>query len=185
MKKASGVVIALALAGITVQPAFSANVKITPLGSHDGEFCALDRALIFEDPDGTRILYDAGRTVRGADDPRLGKIDAVLLSHVHGDHLGDIHQAAANAGDCGKRGLLARLCPVTTHGPRHVRRNRLTIRRLGAEGSHDGAGQGSRSTQNPPPDGTSTASGRRSNVAMRWMPSRSAIAIRTPSMRRG
>ena len=78
----------------------AANVKITPLGSHDGEFCAADRALIFEDPDGTRILYDAGRTVRGADDPRLGKIDAVLLSHVHGDHLGDVHQAAANAGTC-------------------------------------------------------------------------------------
>ncbi|GAA4030268.1 MBL fold metallo-hydrolase [Actimicrobium antarcticum] len=78
----------------------SATVRITPLGSHDGEFCAADRALIFEDPDGTRILYDAGRTVRGGSDPRLGKIDAVLLSHVHGDHLGDIHQAAANAGTC-------------------------------------------------------------------------------------
>ena len=46
-------------------------VRITPLGSHDGEFCALDRALLLEDPDGTRILYDVGFTVRGADDPRL------------------------------------------------------------------------------------------------------------------
>ena len=80
----------------------AANVNITPLGSHDGEFCRLDRALIFEDPDGTRILYDAGRTVRGSDDPRLGKIDAVLLSHVHGDHLGDRHADAANAGTCAK-----------------------------------------------------------------------------------
>ncbi|MDX1344940.1 MAG: MBL fold metallo-hydrolase [Sedimenticolaceae bacterium] len=78
------------------------SVKVTPLGSHDGEFCRFDRALIFEDPDGTRILYDAGRTVRGADDPRLGQIDAVLLSHVHGDHLGDRHQAEANAGSCEK-----------------------------------------------------------------------------------
>lgn len=78
----------------------TAAVKITPLGSHDGEFCAYDRALVLEDPDGTRILYDAGRTVRGADDPRLGTIDAVLLSHVHGDHLGDVHQAEANAGTC-------------------------------------------------------------------------------------
>lgn len=78
------------------------NVVVTPLGSHDGEFCAADRALVFEDPDGTRILYDAGRTVRGADDPRLGKIDAVLLSHVHGDHLGDAHAAAANAGTCAR-----------------------------------------------------------------------------------
>lgn len=77
------------------------NVKITPIGSHDGEFCRLDRAMVFEDPDGTRILYDAGRTVAGPDDPRLGDIDAVLVSHVHGDHLGDRHIPAANAGDCG------------------------------------------------------------------------------------
>jgi L-ascorbate metabolism protein UlaG (beta-lactamase superfamily) len=77
-------------------------VKITPLGSHDGEFCPLDRALIFEDPDGTRILYDAGRTVRGPNDPRLGRIDAVLVSHVHGDHLGDLIQPSANAGACPK-----------------------------------------------------------------------------------
>jgi L-ascorbate metabolism protein UlaG (beta-lactamase superfamily) len=83
------------------QPAGPGVVKVTALGSHDGEFCARDRAMIFEDPDGTRILYDAGFTVRGANDPRLGKIDAVLLSHVHGDHLGPAHQPAANAGACG------------------------------------------------------------------------------------
>ena len=76
------------------------TVKVTPLGSHAGEFCPLDRALVFEDPDGTRILYDAGRTVRGPGDPRLGKIDAVLLSHVHGDHLGDAIQPSENAGTC-------------------------------------------------------------------------------------
>jgi L-ascorbate metabolism protein UlaG (beta-lactamase superfamily) len=77
------------------------TVKVTPLGSHEGEFCVLDRAMVLEDPDGTRILYDAGRTVRGADDERLGDIDAVLLSHVHGDHLGDLIQPEANAGECG------------------------------------------------------------------------------------
>jgi len=91
----------------------AANVKVTPLGSHDGEFCALDRALIFEDPDGTRILYDAGRTVRGPDDPRLGRIDAVLLSHVHGDHLGDLIQPAANAGACGKPDFSVKVTPVS------------------------------------------------------------------------
>ncbi|MDH5396235.1 MAG: MBL fold metallo-hydrolase, partial [Gammaproteobacteria bacterium] len=77
-------------------------VKITPLGSHPGEFCRLDRALIFEDPNGTRILYDAGKTVTGAKDPRLGKIDIVLVSHVHGDHIGDTHIPQVNAGTCSK-----------------------------------------------------------------------------------
>jgi hypothetical protein len=77
-------------------------VKITGIGSHDGELCPFDRALVFEDPDGTRILYDVGLTVRGGSDPRLGKIHAVLLSHVHGDHIGDSHQPSANAGSCSK-----------------------------------------------------------------------------------
>ena len=81
-------------------PAWSANVKITPLGSHEGEFCRSDRALIFEDPDGTRILYDAGNTVRGPEDERLGEIDAVLLSHVHGDHLGNVIPSGPDAGTC-------------------------------------------------------------------------------------
>ena len=95
----------------SMQVIWAANVKITPLGSHDGEFCQKDRALIFEDPDGTRILYDAGRTVRGPDDPRLGKIDVVLLSHVHGDHLGDKHQATANAGSCASPNFSVNVTP--------------------------------------------------------------------------
>ena len=93
-------VVAVALTGMVTQPAWSANVKVTPLGSHEGEFCRSDRALIFEDPDGTRILYDAGRTVRGPEDERLGDVDAVLLSHVHGDHLGDVIQSGPDAGTC-------------------------------------------------------------------------------------
>ena len=93
-------VVALGLSGMATQPAWSANVNVTPLGSHAGEFCRTDRALIFEDPDGTRILYDAGRTVRGPNDERLGDVDAVLLSHVHGDHLGDAIQSAPDAGTC-------------------------------------------------------------------------------------
>ena len=28
-------------------PALAQNVKITPLGSHDGELCPFDRALVF------------------------------------------------------------------------------------------------------------------------------------------
>ena len=82
--------------------AFAQAVKVTPLGSHDGEFCGFDRAMIFEDPNGTRVLYDAGRTVAGAGDPRLGKIDIVLVSHMHGDHVGDRHIAKVNSGECGK-----------------------------------------------------------------------------------
>lgn len=77
-------------------------VKVTPLGGQEGEFCRFDRAMVFEDPNGTRILYDAGRTVAGAEDPRLGKIDVILVSHMHGDHLGDRHSPAPNAGSCDK-----------------------------------------------------------------------------------
>lgn len=85
-----------------ITPVFASSVKITPLGSHDGEFCSRDRALLFEDPNGTRILYDAGLTVAGANDTRLGNIDVVLVSHMHGDHVGSWHINAVNQGTCGK-----------------------------------------------------------------------------------
>ena len=90
------------MAALIAQPALAANVKVTPLGSHDGEFCPQDRALVFEDPNGTRILYDPGRTVAGANDPRLGKIDILLVSHMHGDHVGNMHSKAPNEGTCDK-----------------------------------------------------------------------------------
>lgn len=106
-------ILVLGLSGLAVQPAWSANVKITPLGSHEGEFCQFDRAMVFEDPDGTRILYDAGRTVRGPDDERLGRIDGVLLSHVHGDHIGDRYGSGPNSSECGKPDLSVQVTPVT------------------------------------------------------------------------
>src|SRR5437763_9588518 len=65
------------------------NVKITPVGARTGEFCSPDRALILEDPTGVRILYDPGTTVAGGEDARLGVIHVVLISHAHGDHLGN------------------------------------------------------------------------------------------------
>ncbi|HEU4353099.1 MAG TPA: MBL fold metallo-hydrolase [Burkholderiales bacterium] len=104
MKKLVIAAASLALAGCAglLPDPQAPKVKITPLGSHAGEFCPLDRALVFEDPDGTRVLYDPGRTVRGPNDERLGRIDAVLLSHVHLDHLGDLIPPSPNAGTCGK-----------------------------------------------------------------------------------
>ena len=93
--------------------ALAQSVKITPLGSHDGEFCKFDRALILEDPDGTRILYDAGRTVAGEKDPRLGKIDVILVSHMHGDHVGDRHMKSVNMGECDKPDISVPVLPNT------------------------------------------------------------------------
>jgi len=89
-----------AMAALAI-PTLAQTVKITPLGGFDGEFCAQARALIFEDPNGTRMLYDPGRTVMGGSDPRLGKIDILLVSHTHGDHLGNSHTKAIGAGTCG------------------------------------------------------------------------------------
>jgi L-ascorbate metabolism protein UlaG (beta-lactamase superfamily) len=89
--------IALSLA---VAPALAQNVKITPIGSHPGELCANDRAMIFEDPTGVRFLYDPAHNVTGGDDPRLGTIHLVLLSHMHGDHVGDLKLKAPGAGTC-------------------------------------------------------------------------------------
>ena len=102
-----------ALSLVISASAHAADVKITPLGSHDGEFCKFDRAMILEDPDGTRLLYDAGRTVAGASDPRLGKIDAILVSHMHGDHVGDRHIPAPNAGTCDNPDISSTAVPNT------------------------------------------------------------------------
>ena len=97
--------------GLTTGAAWAANVKITPLGTHDGEACRRDRAFLFEDPNGTTLLYDAGRSVMGPSDPRLGKVDVVLLSSVHSDHLGDKVSAALNAGTCAKPKLTVKTTP--------------------------------------------------------------------------
>src|SRR5258705_13969948 len=91
----------LATAAIAASPlAWTQNVKVTALGSHTGELCDRDRATIFEDPTGVRILYDAGQSVTGSNDARLGSVHFVLLSHAHGDHIGDRKMSAQNAGPC-------------------------------------------------------------------------------------
>ena len=89
--------VALSLASF---PALAQNVKVTPVGSHPGELCANDRAIVFEDPTGVRFLYDPAHNVTGGDDPRLGTIHLVLLSHMHGDHVGDQKLKAPGAGTC-------------------------------------------------------------------------------------
>jgi L-ascorbate metabolism protein UlaG (beta-lactamase superfamily) len=96
----------LAVLAFASLPAAAQNVKITPVGSHPGELCANDRATIFEDPTGVRLLYDVGHTVTGADDERLGTIHAVLLSHAHGDHMGDQKLKGLGAGTCANSGRI-------------------------------------------------------------------------------
>jgi L-ascorbate metabolism protein UlaG (beta-lactamase superfamily) len=97
----STLIAALAALGAALSlPVLAQTVKVTPLGGIEGEFCPQDRALVFEDPNGTRILYDPGRTVAGGTDPRLGKIDIILVSHMHGDHVGNSHNKAPNSGTC-------------------------------------------------------------------------------------
>lgn len=95
-------------------PAIAQSVKVTPLGGIDGEFCPQDRALVFEDPNGTRILYDPGRTVAGAEDPRLGRIDIILVSHMHGDHVGNAHNKAPNSGSCESPDMSVSALPNTS-----------------------------------------------------------------------
>ena len=65
----------------------SGVVRVTPLGSHQNELCARDRAILFEDPAGARILYDPGFAVDETD-ARLGDVHVILLSHAHNDHIG-------------------------------------------------------------------------------------------------
>ena len=95
-------------------PAMAQTVKVTPLGGIDGEFCPQDRALVFEDPNGTRVLYDPGRTVMGPGDPRLGKIDVILVTHMHGDHLGNAHNKAPNSGSCESPDMSVSEMPVSS-----------------------------------------------------------------------
>jgi L-ascorbate metabolism protein UlaG (beta-lactamase superfamily) len=112
LKSLTLTMMALGLTAFSTQVS-AADVKVTPIGLAKGEFCKFDRAMIFEDPNGTRILYDAGRTVAGGDDPRLGKIDVLLVSHMHGDHVGDRHQPSPNAGTCADPDLSGAALPNT------------------------------------------------------------------------
>jgi L-ascorbate metabolism protein UlaG (beta-lactamase superfamily) len=114
--------IALSLAAL---PALAQNVKITSVGSHPGELCANDRAMVFEDPSGVRFLYDPGPTVTGGSDPRLGEIHLVLLSHMHGDHVGNLKLKAPGAGTCANSGRDP--APNSTTAEAVVERNAVLV----------------------------------------------------------
>jgi len=113
MNRSSKVAAFVLLGAAVASSALAQTVKVTPLGGIDGEFCPQDRALVFEDPNGTRILYDPGRTVAGAGDPRLGKIDVVLVTHMHGDHAGNAHNKAPNSGTCADPDMSVSALPNT------------------------------------------------------------------------
>ena len=118
-------IVLLALAACAASAA-AQNVKITPLGSHTGELCSRDRATIFEDPTGVRILYDAGASVTGGEDPRLGTVHVVLLSHAHGDHIGDQKLKAQDAGTCDMPELVS-AAPNSTTGEIAAAKNSAVI----------------------------------------------------------
>jgi hypothetical protein len=98
------------------------NVTITPLGAVAGEFCAGDRALLFEDPTGVRVLIAPGRTVgldmggsvnvRGSADPRLqGSVHVLLIDHPHTDHIGNVFDT-----DCAATAALQKAFEFPTEG---------------------------------------------------------------------
>jgi L-ascorbate metabolism protein UlaG (beta-lactamase superfamily) len=107
---------------LTASAAKAQNVTITPLGAATGEFCAGDRALLFEDPTGVRVLIAPGRTVgldmggtvnvRGSADPRLnGSVHVLLIDHPHTDHVGNVFDA-----DCAATAALQKAFEFPTEG---------------------------------------------------------------------
>jgi len=97
IKRLTGLLVLIMVAGLGSSLVHAQNVTITPLGAQAGEFCVGDRALLFEDPTGVRVLIAPGRTVNGSGDGRLpnptgptGGVHVLLIDHPHVDHIGDV-----------------------------------------------------------------------------------------------
>ncbi len=96
---------------LAASPAAAQNVKITPLGSHEGELCANDRAILFEDPTGVRVLYDAGQTLTA--EVAAAKNAALVMTSDMGSFVGTKIQGM-------RGGKPVAVCPQTggvTHVP--------------------------------------------------------------------
>ena len=151
------IVHAALLLSLATVPALAQTVKVTPVGSHAGELCANDRAIIFEDPTGLRILYDAAHNVTGGDDPRLGDIHLVLLTHMHGDHLGDQKLKAPGAGSCANSGRMPAPNSTTAEVVAEKNAALVTTRAMAGFVSHKVAGiRGKPLPVCPTPGGTTT-----------------------------
>jgi len=77
---------AVGLTGMAMQPAWSQTVKITPIGSHDGEFCRRDRAMLFEAPDGKQRGLGRSVNVRGRR-RRSGRERGTKFQHPEGPRM--------------------------------------------------------------------------------------------------
>src|SRR6266705_3032405 len=102
----------LIFANWTTSVARAQNVTITPLGAAANEFCVGDRALLFEDPTGVRVLIAPGRTV-GLD---TGAFVIQTVQEAQPDHLNfplkEMHQRLRP--DLIQRCLLAVRCQISS-----------------------------------------------------------------------
>ncbi len=89
-------------------------VKITPLGSHDGESVGDHRALVLEDPDGNRACCTTPAAPSPAPIHRLGNIDIGSSATCMATMLAIVTYRPINAGDCAAPEFSVRPYPTPT-----------------------------------------------------------------------